>query len=38
MSKSDSCKLYANDKKKYIYFELNILKYMYPYLVYFEVF
>lgn len=34
MSKSDSCKLYANDKKKYIYFELNILKY----LVYVEVF
>lgn len=34
MSKSNSYKLYANDKKKYIYFELNILKY----LVYVEVF
>lgn len=22
MSKSDSCKLYANDKKKYIYFTI----------------
>lgn len=28
MSKSDSSKLYANDKKKCIYFELNILKYL----------
>lgn len=34
MLKLNSCKFYVNDKKKYIYFEFNIFKY----LVYVEVF